>query len=160
MREYVSIFIAATTLLLPLRCQAQPPASTSVVTISITADGRASVDFDLTLPTPGSASSPDVLLLVLPIQSPTTQQIISPSDVRVTPLSGGTNHSIFVIASPLAVRRVRVSIKDGLKLGETPDGKAKLEFDFSYPFMSDFERALASSPGVPVQLEMEKAFSQ
>lgn len=145
MRGNLHIWVTVAALV-PLFGQSQPSTLPSLVTVAIAGDGRASIDLDLNLPPLSDVGSPDVLLLVLPIPAPTAQQLISPSDVRVTAISGGTNHSILVIASPRTVRRVRIAIKDGLKLGETPDGKAMLEFDFSYPFMSDLERALAASP--------------
>ncbi len=120
-------------------------AKNSLVSVSVSDKGLMFVSADLILPTPRSEGG-DLVLFALPVQVLTSSQVSAPTDVHISRLASGSDYTLFVLACPRTVRNVHLAIQDGLPISETLDGKGKIEFDLSYSLMSQFEKALITSP--------------
>jgi hypothetical protein len=114
--------------------------STSDLLLQIGEDGGVSALIN------ASPQGQGVVLMVLPIALDPQGEFRSASDVHVARLSTGNGYTILVVSAPTTTSMLKVEIRNATRLSETPDGKGKLEFDISFPFMAESEKNLLALP--------------
>jgi hypothetical protein len=133
--------LIAVVLLSTVPVQVQQP-SKATLSIAVSSEGVYSARLDVALPAAGSTSASlytALLPMSLAVSSPT-----SSSDVHVGILAVGPGHTLLVIAPPSQRASVSVDLPGPFGLQKTPDGKGKLEWEFSDRFLSDVEKRLVS----------------
>ena len=118
------------------------------ITLSITEQGDVSADIVIGALTPGGAKldDPGFTVVILPCSLATDARIIAAPDVRVAPVARGQGYALLAVIAPTTSSEIHISISPLTRITETAEGKAKLEFDFAYPFMSQSERRLIGLP--------------
>lgn len=93
-----------------------------------------------------SAEYTNVRWLVLPIILEPNARIASSANIKISSVDSGRGFTLFVVIFPGGTTELNFSIDAMTHVGETAEGKAKFELDFSYPSMSIAERQLLGSP--------------
>jgi len=83
--------------------------------------------------------------IALPFGYELGKRINSANDVHLAPLSSGKGFVLLSLSKPATLSQTTIEISEMPLLTETPDGKAKFEFDLSYPNMSQSDRELLNS---------------
>lgn len=131
---------------------AQVGPSMSTLTVVIDEDAYASAKISIANPhlVPKASSTPkrsvETFLAVVPFERKQEWQISTASDVRTAVLSSGPGYAMLSVLAPRDLECIPILIRKCQKLGETHEGKSKLEFDVSYPFASRAERDILSAP--------------
>jgi hypothetical protein len=130
---------------LTLPCRAS---STAKLSLSVDAGGQVAAVVTLTNNAPASGvSAMDIYVLALPFSVRTDiARARYPEDVRISLLGKGDGYSLFVLAIPPSRQSTIIQFDDAYKLSETPEGKAKIEVDASFPFLSQTDKALIAAP--------------
>jgi hypothetical protein len=96
----------------------------------------------------GNSPLPDqtrLWIIALPFALEPGKRIVSADDVHVAQLSSGKGFTLLALTKPLTLSETTIEIGEIPFLTETPDGKAKLEIDSSFPNMSQSDRQLLNS---------------
>ena len=122
-------------------------------TLVVSALGNGEVRVELRVASPVAHLSPAqrtaVFLAAVPFQERPEWNIVSAPDVKVSPLSGGTGYTILAIRAQTDQDSIPITIERCVNLRETPEGRSQLEFDLSYPFLTQADRdALLASTSV------------
>jgi hypothetical protein len=125
----------------------------SQMTLTPGAEGQVNATLLITNPLTHSASAENspslaLFLLVTPFDSSPDQKVEVSADVRVARLDSGPGFSIFTVLAPSTQAVVPIRVLNCVHAAETAEGKAKIELDFTYPFLSKDQRAILSAPGV------------
>lgn len=142
--------------------------SASEMTLAPGAEGQVNATLIVTNPhrtfppsAPGAAQSA-LFLMVTPFEALPDQKLDFPADVRVARIDAGPGFSVFAVLAPSTQAAVRIRLLNCIRPTETSEGKAKIELDFTYPFLSKDQRAALSTPAVvadwAVTIQLPKAY--
>lgn len=136
-------------LVLALTFCVQARAFTADLSLLVDATGKVSADVQLT----GSSNRPnntaivfEQLILALPFRVADSTRIQSPDDVPAAILKRGEGYTLISLAIPTARADSTIRFPEAFALSETAEGKASVELDLAYTFVSQTERQLLSSP--------------
>ena len=101
------------------------------------------------------ATNQGLWLLLLPVELRADQGFITATDVRVAKLSSGRGYTLLVASAPTTVPELNIQVDHATQITETPDGRGKLDFDLSYQFLPQSERAFIGLPGCIATFDLE-----
>jgi hypothetical protein len=115
--------------------------------LSIDAGGKISVEVSIDATTTPQQASPsiDLHLVPLPFRVVESAKIQAPEDVRISILGKGDGYTLLVAAIPSVREKSVLRLQDAFALAESPEAKALVEFDLSYPFLSQSDRQLVTT---------------
>jgi len=90
-------------------------------------------------------SSFSLVILPLPFKLSEQYSFVSAPDIKLAAIAIGESYSIISIIAPVNPI-IRFSIKNGYKLIENTEGKSLIEFNNSFPYVSQPERELFKMP--------------
>ncbi|MCK4815179.1 hypothetical protein KA005_05365 [bacterium] len=145
------IITLACTLFLSGYCFAQTISTPPQLEVTINSEGRGTVS--LTIPREQTTPLIPSLLstgyattfVMVPFEYKNSWTIQSAPDVRVGILSYGPGYTLIYLLYTSGQKPIIVSLEGIISLEETADN-TKIEFDYSYPFLSDSDRAIVQLP--------------
>ena len=139
-------------LLLSGVCSAQAGPTTPQLELSVDADGKVGINIGI----PQQQNSPNtpslfaagysITFALIPFEYNSSWVIHSATDVRASVLSHGPGYTMLCLLHPSGQTPISVGLDGVVQLDETADDNAKIEFDYSYPFLSGADTAVAKLP--------------
>jgi uncharacterized protein YlaI len=134
-------------------CYSQTGSMSQRLHINIDATGKAILDIEI----PNQQRTPynqllaaagySVSFLLVPFEYSSSSWVIhSAPDVRASVLSHGTGYTMLCLLHPVGKSPIKISFEGAVLMDETGDDNAKIEFDFSYPFLSEADTAVKDLP--------------
>jgi len=129
-------------------CAQQSSTMYSNIVLSINDQGIISAEFKfvkpiLAAPNQLSTNKFGFSIVAIPFSfNFTKSRILSSSDIKISVLSIGHGYTLLGVISPTSISNINFKLEHLTAVVETHEGKAKLEFDISFPYMSLAEREL------------------
>jgi hypothetical protein len=138
----------------PAATSAQRAAPGRVLSVFVDEKGGVSLEFAITLPQPpppqGDARPEGCcgpLVVAVPLALSLGERNLGASNnMLISPLHAAKSYTLLAVVVPAGTRELNFRLDDVGGLSDTPDGRSKLELNFSYPDAPQFERDLLGAP--------------